>query len=197
LNRADSDAAENPIAGCSPFFKLNTQESTAMTPAEIGMSSELARIASAEFSTYFRHLAMRVEHAARSVTEEQLWTKPFPFGNSIGHLILHLTGNLNHYIGALIAGSGYVRHRDHEFTDPARYPLEELLARFHQAVESVVTALEAQDDASFSVSVAEPPPIQTRFGLFLVCAAHLNNHIGQMSYLVQALQSSTNEPPKW
>jgi hypothetical protein len=197
LNRAVSDAAENPIAGCSPFFKLNTQESTAMTPAENRMSSNLARIASAEFSTYFRHLATRVERAARSVSEEQLWTKPFPFGNSIGHLILHLTGNLNHYIGALIAGSGYVRHRDHEFTDPARYPLEELLARFHQAVESVVTALEAQDDASFSVSVAEQPPIQTRFGLFLVCAAHLNNHIGQMSYLVQALQSSTNEPPKW
>jgi hypothetical protein len=72
-----------------------------------------------------------------------------------------------------------------------------LLAWFHQTGESVVMALEAQDDASFSVSVAEPPPIQTRFGLFLVCAAHLNNHIGQMSYLVQALQSSTNEPPKW
>ena len=36
----------------------------------------------------------------RSVAEEQLWTKPFPFGNSIGHLVLHLTGNLNHYIGA-------------------------------------------------------------------------------------------------
>jgi hypothetical protein len=197
LNGAVSDAAENPIAFCSPFFKLNTQESTAMTPAENRMSSNLARIASAEFSTYFRHLATRVERAARSVSEEQLWTKPFPFGNSIGHLILHLTGNLNHYIGALIAGSGYVRHRDHEFTDPARYPLEELLARFHLAVESVVTALEAQDDASFSVSVAEQPPIQTRFGLFLVCAAHLNNHIGQMSYLVQALQSSTNEPPKW
>jgi uncharacterized damage-inducible protein DinB len=168
-----------------------------MSQAEIGMSSNLARIASDEFARYFRHLATRVERAARSVNAEQLWTKPFPFGNSIGHLILHLTGNLNHYIGALIATSGYVRDRDREFTDPKRYPLEELLARFHQAVESVVRALESQDDASFSASVPDQPPIQTRLGLFLVCAAHLNNHIGQMSYLVQALQSSTNEPPAW
>ena len=80
-------------------------------------SSELARIAADEFARYFRHLADRVDKAARSVTEEQLWIKPFPFGNSIGHLILHLTGNLNHYIGPSIAGTGYIRHREHEFTD--------------------------------------------------------------------------------
>jgi uncharacterized damage-inducible protein DinB len=168
-----------------------------MMQTESAVPSNLARIASAEFACYFRHLAERVDRAARSVTEERLWKKPFSFGNSIGHLILHLTGNLNHYIGALVSGSGYVRHRDHEFTDPTQYLLEELLARFHQAVDSVVKALESQDDDSFSVSVPDQPPIQTRLGLFLVCAAHLNNHIGQMSYLVQALDASTKEPPAW
>ena len=168
-----------------------------MIETESALNPNLARIASAEFACYFRHLADRVDRAARSVTEEQLWLKPFSFGNSIGHLILHLTGNLNHYIGALVSGSGYVRHRDHEFTDPTRYPLEELLTRFHQAVDLVVKALESQDDASFSLSIADQPPIQTRLGLFLVCAAHLNNHIGQMSYLVQALKASTKEPPVW
>jgi hypothetical protein len=197
LNCSRPDGAENLIAGSSRFDEQNAQEPIAMTQAEIATPSNLARIASAEFSSYFRHLATRVERAVRSVNDEQIWTKPFPYGNSIGHLILHLTGNLNHYIGALIAGSGYVRHRDQEFTDPKQYPLEELLARFHQAVESVVRALEAQDDTSFSASVPDQPPIQTRLGLFLVCASHLNNHIGQMSYLVQALQSSTNEPPAW
>ena len=159
--------------------------------------SELAQLTTVEFTRYFRHLAARVERSARSVTEEQLWTKPFPFGNSIGHLILHLTGNLNHYIGSIIAGTGYVRHREHEFIDPVRSPLDELLARFHQAVEMVVRTIEAQTDATFAIPVPDELPIQTRLGLFLVCAAHLNNHIGQMSYLVQALQSSTKEPPVW
>ena len=36
-----------------------------------------------------------------------------------------------------------------------------------------------------------------RFGLLLVCASHMNNHIGQMSYLVRALGHDTNEPPVW
>jgi hypothetical protein len=168
-----------------------------MTPTGMTPPSELARVASDEFAQYFRHLAERVDKAARSVTEEQLWVKPFPFGNSIGHLLLHLTGNLNHYVGALIAGSGYTRHREHEFTDATRYPRDEVLSRFHQAVAMVAETLSTQDDSAFLTPVSGQPPIQTRLGLFLVCAAHLNNHVGQMSYLVQALQTSTNEKPVW
>jgi len=159
--------------------------------------SELAASVTADFSNYFRHLAERVDKAASSVTEDQLWTKPFPFGNSVGPLVLHLTGNLNHYIGALIAGSGYVRHREHEFTDQVQYPKGELLARFHEVVDMVVQTLDAQDEGSYATPVESQHPIQTRLGLFLVCAAHMNNHIGQMSYLVQALKSSTKEPPVW
>jgi uncharacterized damage-inducible protein DinB len=152
-------------------------------------SSELARTTASEFERYFRHMAARVEQTARSVTEQQLWTKPFPFGNSIGHLILHLTGNLNHFIGAIVGGSGYVRQRAAEFTDPEHYPLDELLKRFHEAIDMVARTLESQNESSFMAPVAEREPIQTRLGLFLVCAAHMNNHIGQMSYLVQAFQT--------
>jgi hypothetical protein len=111
--------------------------------------------------------------------------------------VLHLTGNLNHYIGSLVAGTGYTRHREHEFTDPARHPRDEVLRRFHQAIELVAQTLSSQDESAFLSPVQDQPPIQTRLGLFLVCAAHLNNHVGQISYLVQALQSSTNEKPVW
>jgi hypothetical protein len=157
----------------------------------------LARATTDELTRYFRHVAARVEKAARSVTAEQLWTKPFPFGNSIGNLVLHLTGNLNHYIGASIAGTGYVRHREQEFTDPNRYPVDDLLAGFHSTIDMVAQTLQAQDASSLMTPVANQPPIETRLGLFLVCAAHMNNHVGQMSYLVQALQASTDEPPVW
>ncbi len=64
-------------------------------------------------------------------------------------------------------------------------------------MDLVVRTVESQDEADFATPVDAQKPIQTRFGLFLVCAAHLNNHIGQMSYLVQGLQSSTQEPPVW
>ncbi len=158
---------------------------------------DLARVTGEEFARYFRLLAARVEKAATAVPEDRLWAKPFPFGNSLGHLVLHLTGNLNHYVGALVVGTGYVRNRDHEFVDPANDPRHEILARFREAVDMVIRTVESQDEAGFATTVQAQEPIRTRLGLFLVCAAHLNNHIGQMSYLVQALESSTNEPPVW
>ena len=168
-----------------------------MHETDTANSADLARLASAEFTAYFRHLADRVEKAVCAVDEHDLWVKPFPFGNSIGHLVLHLTGNLNHYIGSLIAGTGYTRDRPHEFTDDTRYPRAEILSGFYEAVAMVVKTLEQQDGPSFALPVAGQPPVQSRLGLFLVCAAHLNNHIGQMSYLVQASKTTTNELPVW
>ncbi len=38
-------------------------------------------------------LACKVRELAAPLSDEQFWTKPFPFGNSFGHLVLHLTGN--------------------------------------------------------------------------------------------------------
>ena len=112
-------------------------------------SPGLARVAGEEFARYFRHLGDRVEKAALAIPEDRLWTKPFAFGNSIGHLVLHLTGNLNHYVGALVAGTGYVRDRDHEFTDAEKYPRDEVLARFREAVDLVIRTVESQDEADF------------------------------------------------
>lgn len=159
--------------------------------------SDLARLAGEEFSRYFEHLAERVDHFVHAVPAGALWTKPFPFGNSIGHLVLHLTGNLNHYIGAMIAGTGYVREREKEFTDENHPPTEELLKSFRAAIAKVVSTLHDLDDEGYMVPVEHNVPIQTRFGLVMVCAAHMNNHIGQMSYLAQALKPGNEQKPQW
>lgn len=159
--------------------------------------SDLSRLTSEEFAGYFEHLAARVESAVRSVPADKLWIKPLPFGNSIGHLVLHLTGNLNHFIGALIVGTGYVREREKEFIDPSHPSADDLLRRFHEAVAMVVQTLRSQDDAAFMVPVENQTPIRSRLGQFLVCASHMNNHLGQMSYLIQALQGTTDMPRAW
>ena len=151
---------------------------------------DLARLTADEFVRYFRHLAARVERAALTVPEDQLWIKPFPFGNSIGHLVLHLTGNLNHYIGAIDR-----RHRLRPASRARVHRHRAILATssWRTSIKpwTMVVRRSNPGRAGFATPVADQPPIQTRFGLFLVCAAHLNNHIGQMSYLVQALQSTT------
>jgi hypothetical protein len=165
--------------------------------AEHATESRLATVVDDELIRYFEHLGTRVERAARAIPREKFWNKPFAFGNSVGHLLLHLTGNLNHYIGGMIAGTGYVRDRPLEFTDPSAYPPEAVLRNFLDAVAMVARTIQTLGPAELLAPVNDQKPIETRFGLLLVCAAHLNNHIGQLSYLVQAQGHSTEEPPIW
>jgi hypothetical protein len=64
-----------------------------------------------------KQLAARIGRFVRLLPDDKLWAKPLPFENSVGHLVVHLTGSLNHFIGAKIAGSGYVRDRPGEFSN--------------------------------------------------------------------------------
>ena len=70
-----------------------------------------------DLAARYKKLAGMVHELSAPMSEEQFWAKPFAFGNSFGHLALHLTGNLNYYIGAQIAGTGYVRDRPLEFSE--------------------------------------------------------------------------------
>src|SRR2546421_4554697 len=135
---------------------------------ETAAKSPLAAEIGEEFARYFEHLAGRVERAVRSVPQDKLYVKPFTYGNSIGHLVLHLTGNLNHYIGAVIAGTGYVRDRPREFTEPSPPPPEEALRRFRDAVVLVVRTVRSLDDGGWREPVPEQQPLKNPFGPVLV-----------------------------
>ena len=132
---------------------------------------------------YYANLT-RVRELAAPLTEQQFWTKPYAYGNSFGHLVLHLTGNLNYYIGAQIANTGYVRDREREFTEPNPPSKEEALQRLDSAVGMVIETLRAQSAADWSRSYsAINTHCSNRLDMILQCAAHMQHHIGQMIYL--------------
>src|ERR1700704_1141991 len=132
----------------------------------------------------YKKLATRVRELAAPLGDEQFWTKPFPFGNSFGHLVLHLTGNLNYYIGAQIAQTGYVRDRPREFADTGRPPKAETLKKFDDAIDVVLKAIRSQSREDWSKPyTAVGSDAHDRFDMVLQCASHLDHHIGQMIYL--------------
>jgi len=139
---------------------------------------------SAVLSDRYNQNAARVRELGAPLTQAQFWQRPFPFGNSFGHLVLHLTGNLNYYIGAQIAKTGYVRDRPREFNDPNPPAKDEALKRFDEAVAMVQRTIRAQSAEDWS---AEYSGVGTnasnRLDMILQCAAHMQHHIGQMIYL--------------
>jgi hypothetical protein len=137
---------------------------------------------------YFRVMVQeRVHELVSPLSSEQVWQRPFPYGNSIGNLILHLTGNLNYYIGAQIAGTGYIRQRDLEFSDGGK-PKGELLKLFDDAIQITVATIEKQSDHDWSTPYyAERADGSTRFAQVLACAGHAYHHVGQIIYLQREL----------
>jgi hypothetical protein len=125
-----------------------------------------------------------VRELAAPLSDEQFWHRPFAFGNSFGHLVLHLTGNLNYYIGAQIAGTGYVRDRPLEFSETNRPSKADVLNQFDQAIEMVLATIGNQTEDDWSREYAAVgADARDRFGIILTCVTHLHHHIGQMMYL--------------
>jgi uncharacterized damage-inducible protein DinB len=132
----------------------------------------------------YTKLAGMVHELGAPLTEEQFWTKPFGFGNSFGHLVLHLTGNLSYYIGAQIAATGYVRDRPREFAETSPPSKEEALKKFDDALAMVVRTIQKQSAEDWSAAYsATGAAAKTRFDMVLQCATHLHHHVGQMMYL--------------
>ena len=136
----------------------------------------------------------RIQELAAPLANAQFWQKPYPYGNSFGHLVLHLTGNLNYYIGAQIAQTGYVRDRPREFNDPNPPSKEDALKHFDEAVAMVLATIRAQSPDDWSAEYSGVGTnAHTRLDIALVCVAHMQHHIGQMIYLGYELKRQAGE----
>ena len=151
--------------------------------------SELSKTIATALANEYWMRAAELHKWVDPLTEEQFWTKPFSYGNSSGHLVLHLTGNLSYYIGAQIAGTGYKRNRDLEFTEAGRPQKAEVLRKFDQVIAMVVTTIERQteEDWSRAYSGDREPESKDRFTAFLRCAIHLYHHIGQINFICREI----------
>lgn len=149
--------------------------------------SELSSVVSKNFDRYYERVAAQIRTLVQPLSEDEFWVRPFSFGNSVGHLILHLTGNLNYYVGAQIAGTGYVRNRDLEFTDPSRRPKTAVMKDFDAAIAMVESTLARQSEADWNAPYTGKgmEDAENRFTVFLRCVAHLQHHAAQMIYLVK------------
>ncbi|MFD1142680.1 DinB family protein [Larkinella insperata] len=115
--------------------------------------------------------------------ETKLWVVDQEIPNPAGNLCLHLVGNLNTYIGAVLGNSGYVRHRDLEFS-LRDVPRSELLRKVDETLEVVLRSLdkvsEEQLREDYPMLVFDEKTT-TEF-LLTHLTTHLAYHLGQINY---------------
>lgn len=116
--------------------------------------------------------------------DKSLWVVPVGVLNSPGNLGLHITGNLLHFIGAIMGKTGYIRDREREFNikdlprsevirqlELAKHTLQQVLGNRTEA-----TGLNEYPELFKGKKVSENEALSHLL-------AHLAYHTGQINYL--------------
>ena len=115
--------------------------------------------------------------------EESLWVHPKGLPNTGGNLALHIAGNLQHFFGARLGSTGYVRDRESEFTR-RDVPKKELLAGLDAASKAIDAGLGSISPDAWLKTYPEQVGGRTMstelFAIHLL--SHLAYHMGQLDY---------------
>jgi hypothetical protein len=133
---------------------------------------------------FLRDLDKLVAEIEAFPSEESLWRSGGDVKNPAGTLGLHLAGNLQHFFGAVLGGTGYVRNRDLEFS-ARRVAKTEILAGLQMAREVVAKVLGDMSDAQLTGVFPANHFGENRSTLhaLLHLLSHLSYHLGQVNYL--------------
>lgn len=131
---------------------------------------------------YVRDLSKLREEINLYENEDDLWLTEGEIKNSGGNLALHLTGNLQHFVGHILSGTNYVRQRDFEFN--GRVSKVELV----EQVDTTIDVIKSFFDSASEESYTKDYPLEV-FGHKMTCfyflshfLGHLNYHLGQVNY---------------
>jgi hypothetical protein len=136
-------------------------------------------------------LPTQIRTCIEELGDEQLWWRGNDESNSIGNLVLHVSGSMRHYLSRSIGHLDYQRDRPAEFAQRGPIPREELLAIFDGAISEVSSVLDSFDTSRFTDPTEEPNYYGTIFEQILGVAVHLATHAGQIIYVTKLLKSGS------
>ena len=122
--------------------------------------------------------------------DEQIWWRPNEQSNSVGNIVLHITGSLNHYLNRNIGGIPYDRDRAAEFAErrhvskgELREVFDDMVAKAEQTLESITT---------MRLGEASPEPKMNNLVIddLISIATHLANHTGQVVWIAKMLRGN-------
>lgn len=140
---------------------------------------------------YVRGLEQLRKEIEQYASDADLWKRSGSIPNSGGNLTLHLIGNLNHFIGATLGNSGYVRDRDREFSD-SDISREKLIGDIDSTIDVVRRTIDGLNKAdlkkTFPIEVFGKP--ETTEFMLMHLATHLSYHLGQINYHRRSLTTN-------
>lgn len=130
-----------------------------------------------------------IERSVAPLTDAQVWWRPNEASNSIGNLILHLSGNVRQWIVGGVGQQPNQRNRQLEFDEREPIPREQLLARLRTVLDEADVVLASLTEADLT----EPRKIQghdtTVLKAIYHVVEHFSMHTGQILWIAKSQPS--------
>jgi len=128
-----------------------------------------------------------IERCLAQLTEEQIWSRSNEASNSIGNLLLHLTGSSRYWATQVIGGTDIGRVRQKEFDQREPIPSERLLADLRAAVSEVDQRLKNLSSEALLVTRTSHDEETTVLWCVYHIVEHFAMHTGQILTMTKAI----------
>lgn len=144
-----------------------------------------------DFTAYAAHkLRQNLAQIARCASlldAEQVWRRASPRNNSVGNLILHLTGNVRQWIVGGVGHASVERDRPAEFAERGPLPVEPLLAELERVVAAACARIERLDARELvSLRTIQGYEVTVLVAVMHV-VEHFSWHAGQIVHMTKTL----------
>ena len=128
---------------------------------------------------------IKLRHCLNALPRGAVWARPNQDSNSVGNLLIHLTGNVTEWILGGVGGRGYKRYRAGEFAQrdgaDASKLMDDLEAVLHEA-DRVLAGL-TEKDLERSIVIQERDT--NVLGAIYHVVEHFAMHTGQIVFLTK------------
>jgi uncharacterized damage-inducible protein DinB len=165
-----------------------------LEPPEHPLPSSLMFLRHARFrllEDYF----IKITRAVDALDDEQIWRRPNESSNSVGNLLLHLSGNVRQWISSGVGGAEDARDRASEFAARGSASRTELIALVRTTLDEVDAVLAGIEDECAAAN--SDAPLQrfcrpqayevTVFDAIFHVIEHFSYHTGQIIFAAKWL----------
>jgi len=138
-----------------------------------------------------RIIPNQIRSAVETLSDEQLWWRPNDQANSVGNLVLHVSGSMRYYLSRGVGGFEYDRNRPAEFAERGPISREQLLATFDETISQAGKVFDSFDTSRFLETSDEPDYVPTIFDVIFNISIHLATHAGQIVYIAKMLNEGS------
>lgn len=127
----------------------------------------------------------RIEKCLNALSDEEIWHKPNNSSNSIGNLVLHLSGNITQYIISALGGKEDNRNRDSEFETKGGSRRIELLDKIKQISMHACDIIKGLEGKQLIKNYEVQGYTLSGIAIIIHVAEHYSYHTGQITLLTK------------